>query len=106
MRRGMVLADRRAARMIHFEEQRVAGLDAALLHRHRVRPEVAALLLRVGDGEPDALAAHLAGVADLAAGLAVERRLVDDDEARVAGLELLDLAAVLDQSGDDALGAL
>ena len=54
----------------------------------------------------DALAGQRAGVADLAAALAVERRLVEDDEALVAGGELVDHLAALDQRGDDAFGGL
>src|SRR5579871_1552301 len=61
------------------------------MHEH-----VAVLLLRIGDLEAHAVATHDAGVADLAAGLTVERRLVEDDSADLA----------LAESGDDAFGAL
>ncbi len=66
---------------------------------------VARLLLGVGDNDGDALAPHLALVADLAAALAVERRLVDHDGAALAGLQRVDFLAVAFESGDDALGA-
>ena len=39
--------------------------------------QIAGLLLRIGDAKAHALARHHAGVADLAAGLAIERRLVE-----------------------------
>ena len=55
---------------------------------------------------PRALALHHAGIADLTAGFAVERRLVEDHEAVLAGLELRDLLAVLQQRQHDALGGL
>ncbi len=47
-----------------------------------------------------------AGVADLAAGLRVERRLVQHDRAGLAGLEARGFLAVLHQRGDHAFGAL
>src|SRR5581483_10042747 len=68
--------------------------------------QVAGSLLRIGDLEAHAVATHDAGVADLAAGLTVERRLVEDDSADLALAERSDLLALLDQSGDDAFGAL
>jgi hypothetical protein len=48
---------------------------------------------------------HQAGVADLAAGLAVERRLVDDDRAALAGLSA-STSAVAQQRLHDAFGLL
>ena len=86
MRRGMVGADGGAARVIDVERERRAGLERALLDRADVHEQVAGLLLGVGDAEAHAVGGHHAGVADLAAGLAVERRLVDDDRAALAGL--------------------
>ncbi len=63
------------------------------------------LLLRVLDGEARALGARDgAAVADLAAGLGIERRLVDDDDAALALLQLLHPRAVLDQRHDLARG--
>src|SRR5689334_4456935 len=47
-----------------------------------------------------------AGIADLAAGLAVERRLVDDDLHFVAAGSLSNGSTVLDDRLDDAFGAL
>src|SRR4051812_33093006 len=68
--------------------------------------EDAVVLDGLDDISPDAFAADGAGVADLAAALAVERGLVEDDEALVAGFELVDELAALDQRGDHALGDL
>ena len=85
--------------MIDVELQRSAELQGALLHRALMHPEIARLLLRVGDAEFDALAREQAGVADLAAGLRIERRLVQHDRAGIACLEALDFLAVLHQRG-------
>ena len=61
------------------------------------------LLLRVLDLERRALGAgQRAPVADLAAELGVERRLVDDDDAALAFLQSIDARAVLDQRDDPA----
>src|SRR4029077_20241447 len=45
-------------------------------------------------------------VADLAAGLAIERGLIDDDDAAHPGFELRDALAILDQRNDLAGGGL
>ena len=68
--------------------------------------EIAGLLLGVGDAKPHALAGHHAGVADLAAGLGIKRRLVQHDRAALAGLEAVDFLAVLHQRRHHALGGL
>ena len=47
--------------------------------------KIARLLLRIGHAEPHAVAADQPGVADLPAGLAVERRLVHHQRAGLAG---------------------
>ncbi len=91
---GMVLPDRRAPRVIDFEQQRVAELHRALFHLDHVHEQIAGLLLRIGDGKTHAFAPHLAGIADLAAALAVERRLVHHDRAAVAGLKRGNFLAV------------
>src|SRR5262249_58031039 len=65
---------------------------------------VTRLLLGVGDGKVHTVAAHDTGVADLTAGLGVKRRLVEDDGAALPGPQRIDLLAVLDQRGNDALG--
>ena len=106
MRRRVMGADRGAPRVIDFELQRGAELQRALLHRAEMHEEIAGLLLRIGDAEFDALAGHHAGVADLAAGLRIERRLVQHDRAGLAGLEAVGFLAVLDQRRDHAFGAL
>ena len=68
--------------------------------------KVAELLARVGDFGAKAGRGDFADVADLAAGLAVERRLVEDQRSALARIERLDLDAVLDDRADDALGGL
>ena len=79
---------RGAARVVDGKFERLADLEGALLDDDVVHEEVAELLLRVGDAHAHAARRHGAGVADLAAGFAVERRLVEDDEAALAGREL------------------
>ncbi len=106
MRRGVMGADRRAPGMIDLEQQRGARLQRALLHRAEMHEEIAGLLLGVGDAEAHALPGHHAGVADLAAGLRVKRRLVQNDGAALAGLEAFDLLAVLHQCARHAFGGL
>src|SRR5579863_3552621 len=66
--------------------------------------EIAGFLLRVGDAEAHALAGHDADIADLTAGLRVKWRLVQNDRATLASLELIDGHAVLDQRTDHAFG--
>ena len=56
--------------------------------------------------EANAVGAHAAGIADLAAGFSVERRLVQHDRAGLALLQLGDLLAVAHQGGNDAFGLL
>src|SRR5689334_1340925 len=102
----MVLANSTSARMIDVKQQRIADLHYALLYLDQVSEQVAGLFLRIGDSELDALAPHLAGIADLTAALAVERRLVHDHRAALALLQLGNLLAVLHQGGNHAFGAL
>ena len=76
-------------RDVDGKPHRLAGHEAATLDRAEMDEEAVGLLLRVGDTEARAvLRFDRAGVADLAAGLAVERRLVDHDRALVALAEL------------------
>src|ERR1044072_6031998 len=102
----MVPADRGAACVIDLERPRQADLERALLHLSGVDKEIASLLLRVTHSEADAIGLHRAGVADLAAGLAVERRLVDDHGTGFASFELGNFLAVAHQARDDALRGL
>ena len=81
-------------------------MSVALLDFAHMNDEIAELLLRVGDAEAHALGRKRAGVADLAAGFAIERRLVDQHRTFLAGFQFFCLGAVLDQRRDDALGFL
>src|SRR6185295_11897939 len=63
-------------------------------------------LLRIADPYLHAVGAHGTGVANLATGLGVERRLVENDAPALAGLELGYFLAVLDQRLHHAFGAL
>src|SRR3954469_5848747 len=106
MRRRMVAADRAAAGMIDVERERHADLERTLLHLAGVNEQITGLLLGVADRKADAVRRYGAGVAELAAGFAVERRLVDDHGAGLAGLEFGNFLAVADERGDDAFGGL
>ena len=92
--------------VIDCKLDRHAGARRPLDDRDLVDEEVAELLARVDDGGAEAGRGDFADVADLAAGLAVERRLVEDQRALLARLEPLDLDAVLDDRAIDALGGL
>ena len=94
---GVVGADMRAARVIDIEFQRRSGAERAFLDGDAMGEHVARHLLRVGDAHPHAVRMHDAGVADLSAGLAIERRLVEHHESALAFVQPLDLAAVADQ---------
>src|SRR5687767_13487153 len=65
--------------------------------------EIAELFLDVGHARASAIAPDDAMVADLAAGFSIERRLVEDDEAGLAGAKTFDLGAVGDDGRGDAL---
>ena len=106
MGRRMVGARRRARLMIDGELDREARTRGASDDGHVVNDEVAELLARVGDFGAKARRGDFADVADLPAGLAVERRLVEDERAALASLQRLDLDPVLEDRADDALGGL
>ena len=107
MRGGVVRADGAAAGRVDREphglpRHEAADLDLAEMHEEAVR-----LPLHVGDAEARAiLRLDRAEITDLPAGLAVERRLVDDDRAVLAFAERFDFLAVLDQRLDHRLGAV
>src|SRR5882762_873032 len=106
MRRRMVLSDRTTAAMIDRERKRHADLERALLDRAGMHKQIADLLLRARDAEAHAVGAHSAGITDLAAGLAIERRLVEHDRTALAFLQRRNLLAALHQRGHNALGGL
>ena len=83
--------------MIDVEIDRVAGLELTLLDLAEVDEKIAELLLRVGHAEKRALCPDDALVSDLTTTLAVERRLVENERAFVAGLEGIDFLAVRDE---------
>src|SRR5882762_8020176 len=93
MRRGVMGADRAPSGMIDFELQRRARLQRALLHATEVHEQIASLLLGIDDTKPHALTGQHAGVANLAAGLRVKRRLVQNDGAGLSSLEAFDIFA-------------
>ena len=106
MRRRMMRAQLGAADRIDRHDDVVADLDLALVDRGVMGMQVAHHLLHVGDRGLAAGADEAAGVALLAARLGIERRLVDDQPAGLAGLERRRFLAVDDDRRDLALGAL
>ena len=81
MGRRMIGARRRARVVIDFQLDRQAEARRALDDRDVMDDEVAELFARVRDFGAEAGRGDLADVADLAAGLAVERRLVEDQRS-------------------------
>src|SRR5580704_4290101 len=71
-----------------------------------VDDKVAKLLARVGDFGAEPGRGDFADIADLSAGLAIERRLIEDQRSALARIERLDFDAVLDDRNYDALGGL
>src|SRR5690242_19648745 len=106
MGRRMVGARRRARFVIDLEFDRHAGPRGAFVDYHVMDDEIAELLARVGDFGPESRTSDFAGVADLAAGVAVEWRLVEDQRSALACIERLDLDAVLDDCANDPLRPL
>ena len=84
MRGRVILPDGAAPRVVDLELERRAELDRALLDPAEMHEQIPGALLRIGDGEAHAVAAHHALIADLAAGFGVERRLIEDDGAGLA----------------------
>ena len=101
--RGVGAADAVAAGDVDRQLDRVAHGERAAVQRADMDEQVAQPLLRVGHRDHGVADADGAGVADLAAGFAVERGLVGDHHDR-AGLGALDRPAVDHQGGDHALG--
>src|SRR6478752_8873354 len=100
----MVSADGAAPGVIDLERERGTDFERPFLQPSGMDEHVARLALRINYGKTHAFARHDAGVADLPARLAVERRLVEHDGAALVRAQGVDLLAVLDQRGDDALG--
>src|SRR5215469_8379908 len=87
------------AHTIDFRFELVADADAPLDERADVRVRRAALQ-RIGDDEARAARGELACIADLAAGLGVERCAIEHYLARIALLERFDLGPLLEQRYD------
>ena len=100
---GVVCAGGRATHDVDVEVHDVADLQRAAVELAEMDVHVAELLLGVVDRKlGSGLREHRARVADLATGLSVERRLVDDHLAFVAGFQLLHRRAAFQQGRHDA----
>ena len=102
----MVGPRRRASGVIDFELDRQTYARGAFDDGHVMDDKVAEFLARVGDFGAKAGRGDCADVADLAAELAVERRLIEDQRSALARVEFFDFDAVLDDRANDALGGL
>src|SRR5262249_16912284 len=106
MRRRVIFADRAAAGLIDLERQRRARFHHAFFDSADMRVDIAGIFLRVGDFETNAVGRHDAGVADLAAGFTIERRLIEDDAPAPPLFHPLDSLPAAQNGGTPALGAL
>ena len=89
--------------MIDFEFDGVTGLEASGFDLADMDEQIAEFLLRIGDAKERAFRPlDDAGVADLPAAFAIERRLVEDKRAVLAGLQLRHLLAARYERRDDA----
>src|SRR5579883_644913 len=105
MSRGMVGADLRPPFMIDVQLNGVASLEHTGLHLPDVSKELAEFLLRIPDLEMGAVRSHYdAPIADLAPSLTVKRRLINDDDAFFALLELFDGLSPLQKRQDLTFG--
>jgi hypothetical protein len=93
MRRRMIAADVGAARVIDLERERAADLSVPC-STVTACANTSPALFCVSVTRARRRRASYAGVADLSAGLAIERRLVQHHAAALAGLQLGDLLAV------------
>src|ERR1700722_12476831 len=102
----MVRSGRRARGVIHLQLERRADSKLSLLDLDLVGYEIAELLLDVQDARAHAGTDHHTDIADLSAGLAVERRLIENGDALLALAQRCDLAAAQDERLHYALGDL
>ena len=105
--RGRVVgAGGRAAHAVDMQVHDIANLQGAAVELAEMHMHVAELLLGVVDRKlGPGLREHRARVADLATGFGIERRLVHDHLAFVAGIQFGDGRAALEKRRDDALGS-
>ena len=106
MRGRMVGADGGAPRGVHVQLNRVARFERSCLDDALMHNQVTQLFLRVGHAQACRTRLYHTRVTHLAAGLAIERRLVDDDAATFAKRQRSNFLAALHQRSDNALGAL
>src|SRR5947209_17860297 len=85
MRRRMVGANGAPARLIDLEFERLLERDLAFFDGSGMNENVADLFLCVGHAEAYAWGRKYSGVADLTAGFAIKRCLIEDDAARLTG---------------------
>src|SRR4051812_9077529 len=106
MRGRMIAADRTAARMVDLERQRGSDPKCPFLKRPEVDDYVACFLLSVRHVEANAVSTDHTRVADLPAGFAVERRLVEYDRASLPLVQPCNFPAVTHERRHYALDAL
>ncbi len=104
---GVVGADRAATDVVEFSHHRLADQRGAAFHPSEVHEQVAKLLLRVGDHDMQPVGTgDGAGIADLSAAFAIERRLVQHDGQLGADMCGLSRRAIDHQCADLGFGSL
>ena len=94
---AVVEHDLAAPRRVHRAGDHIPAAQDAGLQAADVAEELAGQLLRVGHREARVQPVQLAGIADLAARLAVERRAVEDDDGVLPGFDRFDRPALVQQ---------
>ncbi len=106
MCRRMVGTQARTASVIDSQGNRIADLQRAFRNGCHMDEHALTLLLGVGHTELGIVGRNEAGIAHLAAGFAVERRLVQHELDFLAGRGTIDGLAVADDRLHDAFGRL
>src|SRR6202047_2558215 len=106
MRRRMIGTYRLPSFVIDNQLKGKPEAHFAFFDQSFVNKQIAEFLLGIVDTEANAACTHDAGVADLAAGFAIERRLIEDDGPGFARAENRALLTVLEDRGDKPLRAL
>src|SRR5580704_6702916 len=106
MRRRMIGAYCLPAFVIDNQLKGKPEAHLAFFDQSFVNKQIAEFLLGIVDTEANSVCTHDAGVSDLAAGFAIERRLIEDDRSGFARTENRDFLTVLEDRGDKSLRAL
>src|ERR1700724_1751720 len=106
MRRRMIGTYRLPSFVIDNQLKGKPEAHLAFFDQSFVNNQIAEFLLGIVDTEANAARTHDASVADLAAGFAIERCLIEDDGSGLARAENRDFLTVLEDRGDKPFRAL